>query len=92
MTFLTSRTDSADDLRTANQADSSKLSADARYGFEERLGILAEDRTPTASQVALAWREAIAFDRRLVAVNTRATGKTEPMLPARAQSTASPIR
>jgi len=64
VTFLTSRTDSADDLRTANQADSSKLSADARYGFEERLGILAGNRTPTASQVALAWREAVEFDRR----------------------------
>jgi hypothetical protein len=59
VTFLASRTDSPDDLRTANQADPAKLSADARYRFEERLGILAGSGTPTASQVALAWREAL---------------------------------
>ena len=63
MTFLATRSDSADDLRTANQADSSKLSAEARYRFEERLGILAGSGTPTASQVALAWREALDFMR-----------------------------
>jgi hypothetical protein len=63
MTFLATRTDSPDDLRAANQADPLRLSAEARYRFEERLGILANDRTPTASQVALAWREAVEYDR-----------------------------
>ena len=59
MTFLASRSDSPDDLRSANQADPARLSAEARYLFEERLGIFAGSGTPTASQVALAWREAL---------------------------------
>ena len=61
--FLTSRSDLPDDIRTANQADPATLQPDARYAFEERLGILAGSFTPTASQVALAWREALAVDR-----------------------------
>jgi hypothetical protein len=61
MTFLATRTDSPDDLRSANQADPARLSNEARYRFIERLGILAGSDEPTASQVALAWREALEY-------------------------------
>lgn len=60
--FLTTPADSSEDLQAANQADPRRLSEEARYRFEERLGILAGSGTPTASQVALAWREALAVD------------------------------
>lgn len=68
MTILSSRTDSADDIRIAGQADPSRLSEEARYRFHERLGILAGSATPTASQVAIAWREA-AYDRAATAAS-----------------------
>jgi len=63
VTSTATTADSSDDLRTANHADPRRLSEEARYRFEERLGILAGSGTPTASQVALAWREAVAVDR-----------------------------
>lgn len=74
--FLASPADSPDDLRTANQADPRRLSKEACYRFEERLGILAGSATPTASQVALAWREAVAFDRAATAAFQLKRGTT----------------
>jgi hypothetical protein len=61
--------DSAADLQTARQADPSRLSNEARYRFHERLGILAGSATPTAAQVAIAWREAAAYDRAATAAS-----------------------
>jgi hypothetical protein len=69
VTILSCRTDSADDIRIAGQADPSRLSDEARYRFHERLGILAGSATPTASQVAIAWREAAAYDRAATAAS-----------------------
>lgn len=69
MTIISSRTDSADDIRIAGQADPSRLSDEARYRFHERLGILAGSATPTASQVAIAWREAATYDRAATAAS-----------------------
>lgn len=67
--FQTLRTDCVADLRTAHQADLSRLSDEARYRFHERLGILAGSATPTASQVAIAWREAATYDRAATAAS-----------------------
>lgn len=50
--------------RIAERADPATLSEEARYVFTERLGILAEDRTPTASEVAIAWADAQDVERR----------------------------
>lgn len=59
--MLVGKADSPEEIRAASQADPAKLHPDARYAFEERLGILAGAGAPTASQVALAWAEAQAF-------------------------------
>jgi hypothetical protein len=37
------------------------LTVEQRYRYEERLGILCEDRAPTPEQHAIAWKEAVAY-------------------------------
>ena len=67
--MLVGKADSPEDIRAASQADPAKLHPDARYAFEERLGILAGAGTPTVSQVALAWREAVDVHRTATAAS-----------------------
>ena len=46
----------------ASEADPALLSAEGRYRFTERLGILAGADKPTDWQVFIAWREAREYD------------------------------
>ena len=69
------------DILTASQADPKRLSEEARYRFEERLGILAGSDTPTAEQVALAWREATAYDHGTTAANLLVPRTELPLFP-----------